>query len=776
MLEIERYKTSIIELFSEEKKLEFQLLVEKTLAQANYEVGKIPEEAISIIEERCSPKYVKLERVKKIEKEVHHDLMSVVLAISEQCGEYGGYIHLGATSYDIQDTVRGLQLKEAKKRILDDLEITVKKLKQLSMKYKNLVCIGRTHGQHAVPTTYGMKFANFLNELLIAKKSLENAKVAYGKMSGAVGTYASYGTEKIEEIVLNKLGLEKQPVTTQVVSRVIYAKYIQALGLIATVLDHFAREIRNLQRTEIDEVRESFVKSQVGSSTMPQKRNPEKSERISGLARNIRASINVAMENICLEHERDLTNSSSERISLFENSMLTHFLILEMNKILASLYLNEEKIKHNLYLKEGAQCSENLMLHLTPYIGRQKAHELLKQLSNFSNFKKVVKENEVVKKYLDAEKIDFILDPVNYIGLAPEIVEKFVESLDKEKKEFSPPSSYAESGLDLDEESEVLKMINDYVQKSFSFGNVIGKEGHYANLIKFGDHGIALSTDGVGTKILVAEQAGKYDTIGIDCVAMNVNDLLAMGILPKAFVDYLAVSKLSKERIEEIIKGIYKGCEISKIPLLGGELATIPEMLKESENSFDIAGTALGIIHLNKIIDGSKIQVGDSILGISSNGMHSNGFTLARKVLFSKYTLDSVIPGGVKLKDELLKPTRIYTEAIEALLDSYEVHGLAHITGGGFRKLFRLSNYGFNLKHFPNPPAIFEEIKRIGKISYNEIFSIFNMGIGFIVIVPKENEEKVLYLLNKYFETHILGEVIEEPNVIIDHYNVFLKR
>ncbi|MHA1873103.1 MAG: adenylosuccinate lyase, partial [Candidatus Heimdallarchaeaceae archaeon] len=319
MLEIERYKTSIIELFSEEKKLEFQLLVEKTLAQANHEVGKIPEEAISIIEERCTPKYVKLERVKEIEKEVHHDLMSVVLAISEQCGEYGGYIHLGATSYDIQDTVRGLQLKEAKKRILDDLEVTVKKLKQLSMKYKNLVCIGRTHGQHAVPTTYGMKFTNFLNELLIAKKSLENAKVAYGKMSGAVGTYASYGTEEIEEIVLNKLGLEKQPVTTQVVSRVIYAKYIQALGLIATVLDHFAREIRNLQRTEIDEVRESFVKSQVGSSTMPQKRNPEKSERISGLARNIRASINVAMENICLEHERDLTNSSSERILLFEN-------------------------------------------------------------------------------------------------------------------------------------------------------------------------------------------------------------------------------------------------------------------------------------------------------------------------------------------------------------------------------------------------------------------------------------------------------------------------
>jgi len=778
MFEIERYKTSLIEIFSTQKKFELQLLVEKVLAEANYLVGKIPEEAYKVIEERCTPKYVKLERAQEIEKEIHHDLMSVVLAIAEQCEEYGGYVHLGATSYDIQDTVRGLQLKEAREVILEALSDTIKKVKSLALKYKDLVCIGRTHGQHAVPTTYGMKFGNFLNELLIAKEQLDQAHVDYGKISGAVGTYASYGTDEIEKIVLEKLGLRKQPLTTQVVSRVIYARYIQSLGLIATVLDHFAREIRNLQRTEIDEVHESFVRTQVGSSTMPQKRNPEKSERISGLARNIRASVQVALENVCLEHERDLTNSSSERILLSEISILTHFLILQMNSILDTLYLNEEKIRKNLYLKDGAQCSEHLMIRLAEHIGRQKAHKLLKHLSSQPNFKETVKNDEIVKKYFSEEEIDKILDPMNYVGLASQTVEKFVLSLEKEEKDEKAtlPSSYTEAGIDLSQESEILSVINSYVKKSFSFGNVIGKEGHYANLIKFGDHGLALTTDGVGTKILIAEEAQKYDTVGIDCVAMNVNDLLAMGILPKAFVDYLAVSKLDINQITEIIEGVYKGCEIAGIPLLGGELATIPEMLKDTDRAFDIAGTALGIVHLNRLIDGSKIQVGDVVLGITSSGLHSNGYTLARKVLLKQYDLDTVIPGGVKLKDELLKPTRIYVRAVETLLDNFNVHGLAHITGGGFKKLFRLTDYGFNLRHFPPPPTIFDEIQKLGNISYQEMFSTFNMGIGFVAVIPKEEEERALYQLNKYFETHILGEIVEKPVISVPDYGVELKR
>ena len=318
--------------------------------------------------------------------------------------------------------------------------------------------------------------------------------------------------------------------------------------------------------------------------------------------------------------------------------------------------------------------------------------------------------------------------------------------------------------------------INKYVKNSFSFGEVLSKEGHYANLIKFGDYGLALTTDGVGTKLLIAQQLGKFDTIGIDCVAMNVNDLLSMGIQPKAFVDYLAVSEFEASIIENIMSGILKGCEYTSIPLIGGELAKIPELLSKHKNSFDLAGTALGIVEADRIIDGSKIKIGDSIIGITSSGVHSNGFTILRKVLSVKYELNEKFSWGKNVGDELLTPTRIYTKAILNLLEKCKVNGLAHITGGGFRKLFRLTNYGFKITNWCNIPLIFEEIQNVGNIDYHEMFSVFNMGIGFIVIVPKEEVKTALSILNKYFESLLIGEIIEESIISIEKYNVLFTR
>ena len=431
MLESQRYKTLLNQVFSEQSKFELQLTVERELANANFKVGKIPKEANDLIQQRCTPEFVKFERVKEIEKEIHHDVMSLVKAIAEQCGDFGEYIHLGATSYDIQDTVRSLQLSKSKVVILETIDKTIALVADLALEHKNLVCIGRTHGIHAIPTTYGMKFGNFLNELNIAKETLQNAKVNFGKMSGAVGTYASFGTQEVEKIVLNKLELDKQPITSQVITRTIISKYVYALGLIATVLDHFAREIRNLHRTEIDELREAFTSKQVGSSTMPQKRNPEKSERICGIARVIRSYIQTSLDNVCLEHERDLTNSSSERIILAEVSILTHYILLQMNSILSSLSFNFEKIEENLYLKGGAQCAENLMIKMTDKIGRQKAHEMLKKLSAEKDFLTAVKNNETVNKHFSMEEIEEILDPNLYSGLAVKIVENLVSSRSK---------------------------------------------------------------------------------------------------------------------------------------------------------------------------------------------------------------------------------------------------------------------------------------------------------------------------------------------------------
>jgi len=342
--------------------------------------------------------------------------------------------------------------------------------------------------------------------------------------------------------------------------------------------------------------------------------------------------------------------------------------------------------------------------------------------------------------------------------------------------ESSIPSTYAEAGIDLTVEAQILKIINKHVKKSFKFGEIVAEEGHYANLIKFGDFGIALVTDGVGTKLLVAQEAQKFDTIGIDCVAMNVNDLLSMGIIPKGFVDYLAVSELNQEIIDEIMKGIYTGCEKASIPILGGELATIPEMLSKNAYSFDLAGSAIGIVQLKDIIDGSKIDVGDVILGLSSSGIHSNGFTIARKVLFVKYDLLEDFPWNKAVSEELLIPTRIYVKAIESLLEKCKIHGLAHITGGGFKKLFRLTEYGFEITKFPKPHDIFEEIRNLGNISYQEMFSVFNMGIGFVVVVPKEETEKALSILNQHFNTFVLGKIIKDPIIAIPQYNVIFTR
>ncbi len=339
-----------------------------------------------------------------------------------------------------------------------------------------------------------------------------------------------------------------------------------------------------------------------------------------------------------------------------------------------------------------------------------------------------------------------------------------------------PPSTYAEAGIDLSIEAQILKTINDYVKKSFQFGDVVAKEGHYANMIKLGDIGLALTSDGVGTKLLIAQDTGKLDTIGIDCVAMNVNDLLSMGIPPKAFVDYLAVSELNKSQIEQIISGIYKGCELSGIPLLGGELATVPELLVDKKNAFDVAGTALGIVSLDSVIDGSKIKLGDSVIGITSSGLHSNGYTIVRKILSIKYLLSESFPWGREVYEELLEPTRIYVKAILDLIESCSVSGLAHITGGGFKKLFRLTNYGFELNNFPKLSNIFEEIHILGRISFQEMFSIFNMGIGFVAVVPKEEEEKALKLLNKHFKSITIGEVVEDPIVSISKYDVLFTR
>ena len=309
--------------------------------------------------------------------------------------------------------------------------------------------------------------------------------------------------------------------------------------------------------------------------------------------------------------------------------------------------------------------------------------------------------------------------------------------------------TYKTSGVNIKEEEFVIKEMSNLLRKTFRFrkgkiGGVLCDIGLYANLIDMGDYALAVTMDGVGSKVLVAQELRKYDTIGIDLVAMNVNDLICVGAEPLALLDYLAMEKINPEIAKEICVGLYEGARLAGISIIGGETATLPDIIKGiDEWGFDLAGTAVGIVKKDKIITGDKISPGDSILGFKSNGIHSNGLTLARKVLPKDMWLD------------LLLPTRIYVKEIMTLISEYDVHGLAHITGGGFKNLERLSDYGFMLNNLPKPHPIFTKIQTEAEISDEDMYRTFNMGIGFCAIVDKKDAEDIV---SKY-DCCVIGEV-----------------
>jgi adenylosuccinate lyase len=441
-IEYRYFTEEMKKIWTEESKLQAWLDVEAALAKANAKLGIIPQKAAEEIKKKANLKFVKLERVKEIEEDIHHDLMAMVKALSEACeGDARKYVHIGATSYDIEDTAYALLFRDSIKIIEDKLEELKKVLINLAEKHKKTICVGRTHGQHADPTTYGMKFAVYATEVQRHLDRLEEVKqrVLVGKMTGAVGTQASFDDKgkEIQNLVMKELDLQSVLVSTQVVQRDRYAEVICDMALIAATLEKIAKEIRNLQRTEIAEVFEPFAAKQVGSSTMPHKRNPHRSERICGLARIVRVYVHPALENISLEHERDLTNSSSERIIFPETFILTDYMIKEMIGILSGLEFNYDNIKKNLELTKGLIMTENVMLGLVKKgIGRQEAHELLRQASiktmkENKSLKEVLLKDEIIKKNFAEKELDWYLDYKNYIGTAAEQVENVTKQLRK---------------------------------------------------------------------------------------------------------------------------------------------------------------------------------------------------------------------------------------------------------------------------------------------------------------------------------------------------------
>ena len=429
----------MLRVFEEEARVQRLLDVEAALALAHAEVGNIPRKDAEKIAAMASTKHVKVERVKAIEKEIKHDIASLVRALSEVCGPSGAYVHLGATSYDIVDTANALQLKAAS-GVIEKKLVTLKSiLQKQAAQHKGTVMIGRTHGQHALPITLGFKFAVWGYEVARHIERLNDCKprVLVGKISGAVGTQASLGENaaRIQELVMKRLGIRAAEISTQIVQRDRYAEFVCILAMVASSLENFATEIRELQRPEIGELFESFEKKhQVGSSTMPHKRNPETCERVCGLARIVRSLCVPALENEVTWHERDLTQSSAERFILPESCILVDYLLQLMGDIVANLRVDEQRMLRNLDLTQGRAMSEAVMMALTRKgVNRQEAHELLRQLTIKSevekrHFREILLEDKFVSGKLSAKEVDEALNPKNYLGTAVKQAEAFAES------------------------------------------------------------------------------------------------------------------------------------------------------------------------------------------------------------------------------------------------------------------------------------------------------------------------------------------------------------
>ncbi len=422
---IERYsRPEMKRVWSDNNKFSKWLDVEIAVCDAWAELGVVPRSSMPRIKlARCNMK-----RMEEILKETHHDMTAFLGSVAESVGEDSRFIHLGLTSSDIMDTATSLQLVEASDILAEDIKNLIDVLARRAIEFKYTIMIGRTHGVHAEPITFGLKLAVWMDEMRRNQRRLAEARkmIAVGKISGAVGTYATVPPE-VEERACAKLGLQPAPISTQVLQRDRHAQFVTTLAVIASSLDKFATELRALQKTEVHEVEEPFSSGQTGSSAMPHKRNPELGERISGLARLIRGHSVTALENQALWHERDISHSSNERLILPDSCLALDYILNLFTSVLAGLQVFPQRMKKNLELTKGLVFSQRVMLALIDKgLSRQKAYELvqrnaMKAWNGTSGFLTLLKRDSEVMATIPAKELESIFDYQYYLGHVNEI-------------------------------------------------------------------------------------------------------------------------------------------------------------------------------------------------------------------------------------------------------------------------------------------------------------------------------------------------------------------
>ncbi len=428
---IERYsRPDIKQIWDLNTKFDYYLKVELAVCDGYAELGKFPKAEIEKVHKKAR---FSVERIDKIEAEVHHDVIAFLTCVNESLGDnLAKYMHVGMTSSDVIDTAFALQIQDSAEIIRDDFDTLLETLRILAEKYKHTVCIGRSHGIHAELTTFGVKLLNMYDSIeRVYRNFVDSAEeIRVGQISGPVGTYSNLPIE-LESIVCRNLGLKPARISTQIIARDYHARFMQSLGLIASVVENIATEIRHLQRTEVREVEEGFTKTQKGSSAMPHKKNPVLSENLCGLARVVKNNTITALDNVVLWHERDISHSSAERIIFPDSLILVDFMLNRLNNVLSNLVVKEENMLNNTNLFGGIVYSQKVLLALIESgLSREKAYRIVQRnaldaFENNGDFRYNLEHDDDVLEHLSTDEIDDCFLASAYLKNIDKIFEKF---------------------------------------------------------------------------------------------------------------------------------------------------------------------------------------------------------------------------------------------------------------------------------------------------------------------------------------------------------------
>jgi adenylosuccinate lyase len=426
---IKRYTPKKIgRIWQEDEKFKRFLKIEALLCESLEKQKKIPKGT----SKKFAKVKISVDKIKDIEKETRHDIVAFLKHISVQIGPAAQYLHRGLTSSDLLDTTLAWQIKDTYKIILSDLDKLIRVVKTKAIKYKDTICMARSHGMHAEIYSFGLKFLYLYNDLLEERKKLSDSfdYVVSGKISGAVGTFA-YFSPKTEEYICKKIGINWAKVSTQIVSRERFAYFLFLLSLLGSTLERFATEIRHLHRTEVDEAKEPFYSGQKGSSAMPHKQNPIVSERICGLARLLRSNAFAASENINLWHERDISHSSVERVIIPDSTIIIDYMLQKFKEVVSKIKVNPKSMIRNIELNRGIIYSQKVLTELMKKgLSRMDAYDLIQKISlevinNNSNFKEEIFKNKRIRNILDEKILNKIFDPYSYLSNIDKIYKRF---------------------------------------------------------------------------------------------------------------------------------------------------------------------------------------------------------------------------------------------------------------------------------------------------------------------------------------------------------------